>query len=307
MQAVSGYRETKKEQKRRKEEARQRARAAERRRSVITSLIVFGVLVVGAVLVFVSVREESVAEAEQQRQAEELRSELEAQASEEAERLANREVACGAEAPPAAGEEKPTFDEPAQVLDEGTDYRAVIETSCGTVEIDLAEERAPETVNSFVFLAQQGFFDGLEIFRNATTIGALQTGAGTNEAAHQIGYTLPDELDFAQSEGYPPGSVAMANAGPDTAGSQFFFVYNSSFDESFVDNRAYTRFATVTEGLDVLQEIGAIEAIGPQGESPSELVYIESVSIETGGGSAAAPAASPAATSTPTPAETSGN
>lgn len=302
---MSSRKQSKKEQKRRKEEARQQARAAERRRSLITSLIVLAVVAVGGVLVFVSVREETVAEAEQQRQAEELQSELAAQASEEAERLEDREVACGAEAPAGADEEKPTFDEPEQVLEEGVDYRAVVETSCGTVVIDLAEDRAPETVNSFVFLAQEGFFDGLEFFRNATSIGALQTGAGTNEASFQIGYTLPDELTFAEEEGYPPGAVAMANAGADTAGSQFFFVYNDSFDTAFADNRAYTRFATATEGLDVLEEIGAIEAIGPQQETPAELVYIESVTIQIGdatetGDTTAAPSPAPT-TPAPTP------
>ena len=119
------------------------------------------------------------------------------------------------------------------MLGEGVDYRAVIETTCGTVVLDLREDAAPVTVNSFVFLAQEGFFDALEIFRNATSIGALQTGSGTNAASWQIGYRLPDELTLAQTEGYPAGSVAMANAGPNSAGSQFFFVYNDSFDAAF--------------------------------------------------------------------------
>jgi peptidyl-prolyl cis-trans isomerase B (cyclophilin B) len=200
----------------------------------------------------------------------------------------DRPVACGAEAPANAGEPKPTFEEPEQVLEEGTDYGAVITTSCGRIRIDLFEEESPETVNSFVFLAQQGFFDGLEIFRNATSIGALQTGSGTNDASWDVGYTIPDELGKAEEDGYPVGALAMANAGPDTAGSQFFFVYNDTFDTAFADNRAYAVFGLANErGRGVLEEIGNIpvgapdDPTSPESERPTEITYIESVEITT--------------------------
>ncbi|MEX0658533.1 MAG: peptidylprolyl isomerase, partial [Egibacteraceae bacterium] len=192
---------------------------------------------------------------------------------EDGEEVAEVQACEPAPPPPGAGEEKPTFDEPAQVLEDGVDYRAVITTSCGEVVIDLLEERAPETVNNFVFLAQEGFFDGLEIFRNATSISALQTGAGNNDAGWQVGYTLSDELEAAEEEGYPPGSVAMANSGPDSAGSQFFFVYGE-----FGLEPSFAKFGQTVEGLDVLRSIGAIEA---EGETPLKDVYMESVTIET--------------------------
>lgn len=271
---------TKRELKAAKQAAREAARRAERRRALTTAGIVAAVLLVGGGLIAFTIFEEQQAAAEQERAAAEAASEAARQASEAAEQVANREVACGAEAPGSADAERQTFAEPEQVLEDGTDYGAVITTSCGEVTIDLAEDRAPETVNSFVFLAREGFYDGLEIFRNATSIGALQTGSGTNEASWQVGYTLPDELQLAEEEGYPPGAVAMANAGPDTAGSQFFFVYNDKFRLE----PSYTRFATVTEGLDVLEEIGAIETIGPSGETPGEAVYIEGVEIVEGPG-----------------------
>jgi peptidyl-prolyl cis-trans isomerase B (cyclophilin B) len=270
--------QTRREMKAVKQAAREAARRAERRRALATAGIVAAVLLVGGGLIAFTVFEEQQAAAEQEQQAAQAASEAARQASEAAEEVAGREVACDAEAPATAADERRTFDEPEQVLEEGTDYGAAIVTSCGEVTIDLAEDRAPETVNSFVFLVQQGFFDGLEIFRNATSIGALQTGSGTNEANWQIGYTLPDELDLAESEGYPPGAVAMANAGPDTGGSQFFFVYN----DQFALEPSYTRFAMVTDGLDVLEEIGAIGTIGPSGETPGEVVYIESVEIVEG-------------------------
>jgi peptidyl-prolyl cis-trans isomerase B (cyclophilin B) len=260
-----------------RERAREEARRQQRKQTIFT-LIVIGVIVaIGGVLIAVSLEPtEEVAE----------------QPTEEAtEPVAeDREVACGAEAPPQAGEEKPTFDAPEDVLEEGVDYVATIDTSCGTVVVDLDEEGAPRTVNSFVFLAEQGFFDGLEIFRNATSIGALQTGAGANDATWDVGYTIGDELDVAEEEGYPPGSVAMANAGPDTAGSQFFFVYNEQFDEAFADRRDYARFGLAIEGLEVLEEIGAI----PVGETPEtmerpqELIYINSVTIGVAGDAAPA-------------------
>lgn len=274
---MANRKQTKRELKAAKRAAREAARRAERRRSMITAGIVIAVLVVGGALIGFTVLQDRDAVAEQQRAAEEAASEAAKQASEAAEEIANRDVACDADAQESDGD-KPTFDEPGDVLESGTDYGAVIDTSCGQITLDLAEGDASETVNSFVFLAQEGFFDGLEIFRNASSIGALQTGSGTNDAGWQIGYTLPDELGLAESDGYPAGTVAMANAGPDSGGSQFFFVYNDSFSLE----PTFTRFATVTDGLDVLTTIGEIETIGPQGETPGEAVYINSVEIVEG-------------------------
>jgi peptidyl-prolyl cis-trans isomerase B (cyclophilin B) len=261
-----------------RERAREEARRQQRRQTMFTLIVIGVVVAIGGVLIAISLEDaDPLAE-----EAEEPFDE----ATEPAE--VDREVACGAEAPPQAGEEKPTYDAPEDVLEDGVDYVATIDTSCGTVVVDLHEEEAPRTVNSFVFLAQEGFLDGLEIFRNAASIGALQTGAGTNEAAFDVGYTLPDELDLAVEEGYPPGSVAMANAGPDTAGSQFFFVYNEQFDEAFAERRDYARFGMVTEGLDVLEEIGAIPVgdTPETAERPQEIVYINSVTIGVAGAAA---------------------
>jgi peptidyl-prolyl cis-trans isomerase B (cyclophilin B) len=285
---VANRKQTKRELKLQKQAAREEARRAERRRTLITAGIVLAVVAAGLGLVGLTLYEDRQAAAEEERDAAAAASEAAAAASEEAEALANREVACDATAPDTADAERPTFEQAEEVLTEGVDYQAVIDTSCGEVVIDLAESEAPETVNSFVFLARKGFYDGLEIFRNAASIGALQTGSGTNDTSWQIGYTLPDELALAEAEGYEPGAVAMANAGPDTGGSQFFFVYN----ENFTLEPAYTRFGTVVEGLDVLERIGEIATIGAQGESPSELVYMNSVEIVEAEGGASEPAAS---------------
>jgi cyclophilin family peptidyl-prolyl cis-trans isomerase len=172
---------------------------------------------------------------------------------------------------------KPTFAAPEQVLDPAQDYRAVIETNCGRMVFELFEDDAPETVNSFVFLSQQGFFDGLEIFRNASSISALQTGAGDNTNTWDLGYTIPDEFARAEAEGgYAPGALAMAKStAPDSGGSQFFMVYGETSLPP-----EYTLFGQITEGLEVLTSIGAIPTQDQTSETPSQTVVLESVTIE---------------------------
>ena len=258
---------------------REAARRKHRQQTLFTFIVVGIIIAIGGVLIFVSI----------ERPSEDLAANpSESPTPSASEGPDDRPVACGGEAPENVDAERSTFEKPEQALEDGTDYGAVITTSCGKIRVDLFEEDAPETVNSFVFLAEQGFFDGLEIFRNATSIGALQTGSGTNEASWDVGYTIADELGKAEEDGYPVGALAMANAGPDTAGSQFFFVYNDTFQEAFDANRAYAVFGLADDkGQKVLEEIGAIPTVGgddpasPDAEKPSEISYIESVKITT--------------------------
>jgi peptidyl-prolyl cis-trans isomerase B (cyclophilin B) len=289
---VSG-KQSKKERKAQREAQREALRKAERQRTIFTMIVIGVVVAIGGVLIWVSL-EDPVDD--------ELADLLDELATEEPEDVAldDQAVACGGEVPPGAEEDREMYDAPEQVLEDGLDYQAVIETSCGQIILDLDQEGAPEAVNSFVFLAQEGFFDGLRIFRNATSIDALQTGSGTNDASWQIGYQLTDELESAEEEGYPAGTVAMANSGPDTAGSQFFFVYGDGFQagvEAGALGPTYTRFGMVVEGLSVLEVIGDIPTAGPAGETPTERIYIESVTITPAGAvEPAAPADDGAAT-----------
>lgn len=289
---MSGKRH-KREIKAQKRAAREAARRKERQRTIATGVIVAVIVALGGVLIWVSLddeptEDELLAELEELQQDSEAPDDGEADdpeaddggaddpEAESAEETTGdeRPVACGAQEPPQAGEEKPTYPEgPDEVVDADAEYRAVIATSCGEVVVDLDAERAPESVNSFVFLAEEGFYDGLEIFRNEPSIGILQTGAGDDDATWDVGYTLPDELEAAEADGYPPGTVALANAGPETAGSQFFFVYSDDFGL----DPDYARFGTVVEGLDVLEELGEIPV---EGDSPQERAYLESVTIE---------------------------
>ena len=113
--------------------------------------------------------------------------------------------------------------------------------------VRLDAKAAPHTVNNFVFLARQGFYDGLTFHRVVPGF-VIQGGDPSGDGTGGPGYTFADELP---DDGYPTGSVAMANSGPGTNGSQFFVVTG---DASFLPN-SYSRFGRVTEGLDVAKTI----------------------------------------------------
>src|SRR5262245_51480793 len=133
-------------------------------------------------------------------------------------------VACGAEAPASATEPKPQFSGPPPMrIDEQQLYRMTIQTSCGDIVIEMDPSVAPETVNSFAFLAKHDYFDGQYVHRIATSIDVIQTGDPTGTGTGGPGYTIPDEL--TGDESYGPGVVAMANTGtPNSGGSQFFVI-----------------------------------------------------------------------------------
>jgi cyclophilin family peptidyl-prolyl cis-trans isomerase len=188
-------------------------------------------------------------------------------------------VACGGEKPPSAGEKKPRFKKPPQLdLREGADYRATLTTSCGELELDLLEDQAPIAVNNFVFLAREGFYDGLTFHRLQRDY-VLQGGSPTGDAAGGPGYRFEDELD--RDATYRPGTVAMANSGPDTNGSQFFIVIGP---EGKGLPPSYTIFGEVLRGDRVLDSINALPTVpSPDGQTrlPIDTIYIEKVTISS--------------------------
>lgn len=194
------------------------------------------------------------------------------------------EVACGGTEPKAATEPKPQFSAPKQVVKPGKTYTAEVQTSCGTIVIELLADQAPQTVNSFVFLAQQGYFDGQRFHRLDTSIDVIQGGDPTGTGSGGPGYSIPDEL--TGNESYGPGTLAMANAGPDTGGSQFFLITGDA-GHNLDANPAYTIFGMVTEGLDVAKQIQQLPiqdpSAGISGQQPKQSVYIEKVTIHEGG------------------------
>lgn len=193
------------------------------------------------------------------------------------------QTACGAEPPLEATAPKPQFSAPAQVIEENTKYFATFETSCGEIVVKLLPQTAPQTVNSFVFLAEQGYFDGQIFHRLDTSIDVVQGGDPTGTGTGGPGYSIPDELSGEDT--YGPGTFAMANAGPNTGGSQFFFITGEN-GHLLDDNPAYTVFGQVVEGLDVLVRILQLPiqdpAGGIEGQRPVQAIYIDSVTISNG-------------------------
>jgi cyclophilin family peptidyl-prolyl cis-trans isomerase len=194
------------------------------------------------------------------------------------------EVACGAEAPPGAGKPKPQFAGPPPMkIDPKATYTATMVTSCGTIVIELDAKNAPQTVNSFVFLANEGYFDGQYFHRLDTSIDVAQGGDPTGTGSGGPGYAIPDELKGGES--YTPGTLAMANAGPNTGGSQFFLITGPA-GTNLDGNPNYTIFGHVVEGLGVAKRIQALPIVDPNatgdlsGQRPVEAVYIDEVTIE---------------------------
>ncbi|MEZ5561703.1 MAG: peptidylprolyl isomerase [Gammaproteobacteria bacterium] len=128
-------------------------------------------------------------------------------------------------------------------------YKAVIETARGNIEIELFPEHAPKTVNNFVFLARDGFYDGV-VFHRVIADFMIQGGDPTGSGRGGPGYRFEDEF-----EGNPlrheRGVISMANAGPGTNGSQFFITHGP---QPHLDGR-HTVFGKVSKGLDVVDAI----------------------------------------------------
>ena len=168
--------------------------------------------------------------------------------------------------------------EPALSIDVHAAYTAVLATNCGNVTLALDSARAPHTVNSFVFLAGQKYFDHSPCHRLTTAgIFVLQCGDPTGTGTGGPGYTIPDENLSGAT--YPAGTVAMANTGqPHSGGSQFFLVYRDTQLPP-----SYTPFARVTGGLDVLQQIAGLGTAsgGPDG-APRVRVVIDGVTVTRG-------------------------
>ena len=159
---------------------------------------------------------------------------------------------------------------PPMCIDSEKRYTAEMVTSHGTMTIALDPIAAPKTVNNFVFLARYHYFDGI-VFHRIIPGFVLQGGDPTGNGTGGPGYRFADELPPPGR--YELGSLAMANAGPDTNGSQFFII---SGPDGVRLPPQYSLFGKVVKGLDV---VAAIEAVGSGSGAPSEKVVIESVTI----------------------------
>ncbi|MCB0047289.1 MAG: peptidylprolyl isomerase [Caldilineaceae bacterium] len=134
-------------------------------------------------------------------------------------------------------------------IDTDRTYEAKIETNRGTIVLDLYPEYAPQTVNNFVFLANQGFYDGVTFHRVIDNF-MIQGGDPTGSGRGGPGYKFADEFDGNPLR-HETGVISMANAGPGTNGSQFFITHGP---QPHLDGR-HTVFGKVTDGMDVVNKI----------------------------------------------------
>ena len=147
---------------------------------------------------------------------------------------------------------------------------ATLQTNHGAIDIELLDEDAPKTVKNFKKLAQDGFYDGV-IFHRVISDFMIQGGDPTGTGSGGPGYQFEDEFNDHKVE---KGALAMANAGPNTNGSQFFIVTADACP--WLDGK-HTVFGRVTSGMDVVSAIEQVDT-GP-GDRPREDVRIESVSL----------------------------
>lgn len=182
------------------------------------------------------------------------------------------------EAPPVRPNDLLFADGPTQVIDTAAPTTFTFTTNCGTLVIEADSAAAPETVNAMAFLTEEGYFD-LTACHRLTTEGifVLQCGDPEGNGLGGPGFVSPDEnLPADGPVFYPAGSVAMANAGPGTSGSQFFIVYEDSTNLS----PNYTLWGTVTQGLDRIQAIAAAgTTTGAPDGPPRQPVVIEQATV----------------------------
>mgnify|MGYP005706220717 FL=1 len=163
---------------------------------------------------------------------------------------------------------------PAMNINENGNYSAVIETSLGSIEIELFTDIAPITVNNFVNLSKDGYYDNVifhRVIKGFMIQGGDPSGTGHGEMGKYPGYEFQDELNNPMQ--YEKGIVAMANRGPNTNGSQFFIMhvdYPLPYD--------YTIFGKVSNGLDVVDAIANVQT-GDM-DKPVDDVVINSVDIK---------------------------
>ena len=161
---------------------------------------------------------------------------------------------------------------PEMTIDPANTYRATIKTNKGDITAKLYAEDSPTTVNNFETLARDGFYDGV-IFHRVIEGFMIQGGDPTGTGRGGPGYRFDDELEKAREHRYPRGTLAMANAGPNTNGSQFFIMHND-----YGLPPQYAVFGKAVDGLDVVDEIAT--AATDRNDKPQEDVVISTIEID---------------------------
>ena len=166
---------------------------------------------------------------------------------------------------------KKAMNKPEMQIDVNKSYSALLQTSAGDIEIALNAKETPITVNNFVYLSKAGFYDDT-IFHRVIRGFMIQGGDPEGTGRGGPGYRFEDEFF---SGDYTRGTVAMANAGPDTNGSQFFIMHA---DYGLPSD--YVIFGSVTKGLEVVDKIATTETLDSgEGSTPVKPVTVDSVTI----------------------------
>ena len=163
---------------------------------------------------------------------------------------------------------------PGMSIDQSKTYTATVETNKGSMTLDLFAADAPLTVNNFVFLAREGFYENGKFHRVMKDF-MIQGGCPTGDGTGGPGYRFSDE---PVTRSYVKGTLAMANAGPNTNGSQFFIVHGANV--GLPPN--YTIFGQLTGGEDVLDSLAnspVTRGRGGEASTPTELLQINNVEI----------------------------
>ena len=165
---------------------------------------------------------------------------------------------------------------PEMSIDVNTTYTAELETSLGNIVIELFTDTSPITVNNFVNLSNDGYYNDVifhRVIKGFMIQGGDPSGTGHGEMGKYPGYDFEDELDNPMN--YEKGIVAMANRGPNTNGSQFFIMH-----EDYPLPYQYTIFGKVLSGLDVVDAIGNVQT--GENDKPNEDVVILNIKITSG-------------------------
>ncbi len=163
---------------------------------------------------------------------------------------------------------------PGMNIDVSKNYTAVIKTSMGDMSVEFFTEDAPLTVNNFINLSRDGYYDDVIFHRVISGFmiqGGDPSGTGHGEMGKYPGYKFEDELNNQRE--YEKGILAMANAGPDTNGSQFFIMH-----VDYPLPYQYTIFGLVTDGLDVIDKIASVQT--GDGDRPVDDVVIKKVEVK---------------------------
>jgi peptidyl-prolyl cis-trans isomerase B (cyclophilin B) len=189
------------------------------------------------------------------------------------------QVACGGKIPPKVAHPS-VAKPPTTKVDPHKTYLATFQTSCGDFTVKLDPRKAPITTANFVFLAGKHFYDSTWFHRivpgGAAGIAVIQGGDPEGTGGGGPGYTITDELPSSPAA-YKRYSVAMANGGPNSGGSQFFI--------NFADNAKglqpnYSVFGQVVEGQAVVDKIAQVPVGGQNGDTPTQSVWIEKLTVK---------------------------